>query len=86
MIGRGAAALADEWQVRVTFRRARPHERLPLPLGLKLVIAVAHTPVGFEEQPWLVPCREAKRALNPRCGGASHELASGFIPKGWQRV
>lgn len=84
MIGRGTAALAGE--VRVTFRRARQHERLPLPAGVKLVIAVAHTPDGREEQPWLVPCREAKRALNPRYRGASHELAGGRVPKGWQRI
>lgn len=84
MIGRGTAALAGE--VRVTFRRARPHERLAAPPGLKVVIAVAHTRDGREEQPWLVPCREAKKAFNPRYRGASHELAGGRVPKGWQRI
>lgn len=86
MTGRGTAALAGEWRVQVTFRRARPHERLAARPGLKVVIAVAHTRDGREEQPWLVPCREAKKAFNPRYRGASHELASGSVPKGWQRI
>lgn len=41
MIGQGARALTHE--VRVTFRRARPHERDAAPPGYRVVVAIADT-------------------------------------------
>lgn len=84
MMGRGTAALCRE--VRVTFRRARPHECVAAPPGYKVIVAIADIPTGPEEQPWLVPARAAKQALNPRYRSASRDLAAGVIPAGWLRA
>lgn len=83
-MGRGTAALCRE--VKVTLRRARPHERLSAPPGYKVIVAIADIPTGPEEQPWLVPARAAKRALNPRNRSATRDLAAGIVPPGWQRT
>lgn len=84
MIGAGAIALSQE--VRVTFRAPRPHERRATPSGLRIIVAVAHTFAGLEEQPWCVPCRDAKKALNPRRRDIARSLAAGHAPPGWQRI
>lgn len=83
-MGRGTAALCRE--VKVTLRRARPHEHLSAPPGYRVIVAIAKLPTGPEEQPWLVPARAAKQALNPRNRSASRDLAAGIIPPGWQRA
>ncbi|MBX9884024.1 MAG: hypothetical protein K2X68_03530 [Novosphingobium sp.] len=83
-MGRGTAALCRE--VKVTLRRARPHEQLSAPPGYKVIVAIADVPTGPEEQPWLVPARAAKQALNPRNRSAPRDLAAGIIPPGWQRA
>lgn len=83
-MGRGTAALCRE--VIVTLRRARPHEDLSAPPGYRVIVAIANLPTGPEEQPWLVPARAAKQALNPRNRSASRDLAAGIIPPGWQRA
>jgi hypothetical protein len=84
VIGQGARALA--YEVQVTFRRARPHERVPVPPGYRPIIAIADVPTGPEEQAWAVPHREAKRVLNPRNRTPAQQLAAGTIPPGWQRL
>lgn len=84
MIGQGARALTFE--VRVTFRPARAHERAPVPPGYRAVIAIADVPTGPEEQAWAVPHREAKRVLNPKYRAPAQQLAAGIIPTGWQRL
>ncbi len=84
MIGAGAKALCRE--VRVTFRAPRPHERRTMPPGSRVIVAIAHTPAGPEEQPWCVPCRDAKKALNPRRLDMARSLAAGHAPPGWQRI
>lgn len=83
-MGRGSRALCHE--VRVSFRRPRPHECFTVPPGFRAVVAIADTPDGAEEQPWLVPHRDAKRALNPKYRSASRDLAAGIVPDGWQRL
>lgn len=84
MNGRGAMALA--YAVRVTFRRLRPHERRAVEPGRRVIVAIAHTPHGPEEQPWLVPERDAKHALNPRRRDLSRALEAGRTPPGWLRL
>lgn len=84
MNGRGAIALA--FDVRVAFRRLRPHERRAVEPGRRVVVAIAHTPHGPEEQPWLVPARDAKRAFNPRRRDLSRALEAGQTPPGWLRL
>ena len=84
MIGAGAKALCRE--ISVTFRAPRPHERRTMPPGSRVIVAIAHTPAGPEEQPWCVPCRDAKKALNPRRRDMARSLAAGHAPPGWQRV
>lgn len=84
MIGKGARALT--YEVRVRFRRARPHERDAAPSGYRVVVAIADTADGPEEALWLVPNRQAKAALNPRNRAPAQQLAAGMIPPGWQRL
>lgn len=84
MTGRGALALS--YVVRVSFRRLRPHQRFSVPPGRRVIVAIAHTPEGPEEQPWLVPERDAKHALNPRRRDLSRALEAGETPPGWQRL
>lgn len=81
MTGRGAAALCH--QVTVTLRRARAYERFVVPPGYRAVVAIADTPDGPEEQPWAVPHRAAKQALNPRRRDVTAALAMGNTPPGW---
>lgn len=84
MNGRGAMALA--YQVRVTFRRLRPHERRAVEPGRRIIVAIAQTADGPEEQPWLVPERDAKAALNPRRRDLPRQLEEGRTPPGWLRL
>lgn len=84
MTGRGAQALT--YEVRVSFRRPRPHERFAVPSGCRVVIAIADTPDGREEQPWAVPTRQAKAALNPRRRDLPRALEAGNTPDGWHRI
>lgn len=83
-MGRGTAALCRE--VMVTLRRVRPHEDLSAPPGYRVIVAIANLPTGPEEQPWLVPARAAKQALNRRNRSAPRYLAAGIIPPGWLRA
>lgn len=80
----GARTLTHEVTVRL--RPQRPHERISAPPGYRVIIAIADTLDGSEEQPWLVPARVAKRALNRRNRSASRDLAAGIIPLGWLRA
>lgn len=84
MTGRGTLALCHV--VRVSFRRPRLHERFAVPSGCRAVIAIADTPDGREEQPWAVPVRLAKAALNPRRRDLSRALEAGTTPDGWHRI
>ena len=85
MMGRGAAVLSHE--VTVTFRRLRPHEARTVSPGKRVIVAIADTLDGPEEQRWLVPVRQAKAALNPhrhasrkQCGGSDRKYTLHFIP------
>ena len=84
MIGAGTKALCG--RISVTFRAPRPHERRTTSAGSRVIVAIAHTPTGPEEQPWCVPCRDAKKALNPRRRDMARCLAAGRAPPGWHRI
>lgn len=80
----GARALA--YEVTVSLRAQRPHERMVTPPGFRAIVAVAMTVDGPEEALWLVPARLAKQALRRRNRLPAQQLAAGIIPTGWQRL